>query len=95
MTSAHTVIHEGCQAILLVKKFGIDGCCGCLAVLKKICDHPALLSERMANEVGAAGAALRRWSSHAWEWAVMPGGFLRTDAWPSSDAFLPTLRLLL
>ncbi len=27
------------------------------AVLKKICDHPALLSERMAGEVGAAGAA--------------------------------------
>ena len=25
-------------------------------MLKKICDHPALLSERMADEVGAAGA---------------------------------------
>ena len=38
-------------------RHGVQRAHAARAVLKKICDHPALLSERMAGEVGAAGAA--------------------------------------
>ncbi|KAK9821770.1 hypothetical protein WJX81_007078 [Elliptochloris bilobata] len=54
-----------------------------ITVLKKICDHPALLSERMAHEVGAAG---KRLACKAKKRPDRLGGFIVSDSASSSGA---------